>query len=194
MGSVTRSGSLVGSGAIAQSTGASSANRAIKTDATGRLHKSLLPSSVLFQPAPDGQTRVVGPWYGPGGTPGQLQIQLAPDSAGPQVAGICFLGPDGSLSTGLYGSQSNTLCLDSRSGSTRFVNNDEHVVEIDSQGLTMLSGILRCPGYAVAEVPAPTNKAGAIAYITNDAGGPTIAFSDGTNWRRLRDNQVIAMG
>lgn len=33
--------------------------------------------------------------------------------------------------------------------------------------------------------------AGAVVYCSNDTGGPTLAFYDGVNWRRVSDNQVV---
>lgn len=31
-----------------------------------------------------------------------------------------------------------------------------------------------------------------IIYVTDDAGGSTLAFSDGTDWRRVSDRTIIA--
>jgi hypothetical protein len=43
---------------------------------------------------------------------------------------------------------------------------------------------LQVPSYTVASLPSASNAgAGAIVYVTNAAGGPTLAGSDGTNWR-----------
>lgn len=51
---------------------------------------------------------------------------------------------------------------------------------------------LRLPSYTVAGVPsAVTAAAGAIVYISNESGGAVIAFSDGTNWRRVTDRAII---
>lgn len=36
-----------------------------------------------------------------------------------------------------------------------------------------------------------TNPAGSMLYISNEVGGGTIAFYDGTNWRRVQDRVVI---
>ena len=36
-----------------------------------------------------------------------------------------------------------------------------------------------------------TKEFSSIVFVTNEAGGPTLAFSDGTSWRRLRDNAII---
>jgi hypothetical protein len=43
---------------------------------------------------------------------------------------------------------------------------------------------LKLPSYTVATLPSAASAgAGALIYVTNAAGGPTLASSDGTNWR-----------
>ena len=38
-----------------------------------------------------------------------------------------------------------------------------------------------------AQEPLFTN----IVFVTNESGGPTMAFSDGVNWRRVQDRAII---
>lgn len=45
---------------------------------------------------------------------------------------------------------------------------------------------VRLPMYAVASLPAPSDWAGAVVYVS-DSGGPMLAFSDGTHWKRAHD-------
>lgn len=33
--------------------------------------------------------------------------------------------------------------------------------------------------------------AGKLIFVTDESGGPVMAFSDGTNWRRLTDRAII---
>jgi len=48
--------------------------------------------------------------------------------------------------------------------------------------------------YTVAEMPsAAAAGAGAMIFVTNEAGGAVPAFSDGTNWRRVTDRTVISL-
>lgn len=54
-----------------------------------------------------------------------------------------------------------------------------------------VDGPVRIKSYTVAGVPAAT-AVGQLIYVSNEAGGATIAFSDGTNWRRMADRAVIA--
>lgn len=46
--------------------------------------------------------------------------------------------------------------------------------------------------YTVATVPDATLWEGATIYVSNETGGKTIAFSDGTNWRRVQDRAVVS--
>jgi Protein of unknown function (DUF2793) len=56
-----------------------------------------------------------------------------------------------------------------------------------------VDGAMRPKGYTVSTLPAPaTEGAGAMLYITDESGGPTIAFSDGAAWRRVQDRAVVS--
>lgn len=49
------------------------------------------------------------------------------------------------------------------------------------------------PGsYTVATVPAPSLGPGTTIYVSNESGGAVLAFSDGSNWRRVTDRIVIS--
>ncbi len=50
---------------------------------------------------------------------------------------------------------------------------------------------VRLTSYAVADVPDATTGIG-IIFVSDETGGATIAFSDGTNWRRSTDLTVIS--
>jgi len=45
--------------------------------------------------------------------------------------------------------------------------------------------------YAVANLPS-ASPAGRIVYVSDETGGATIAFSDGTNWRRAQDRSIVS--
>lgn len=55
-----------------------------------------------------------------------------------------------------------------------------------------IDGPARVKGYTVAAVPAANAGAGQIIYVSDEAGGAVLAFSDGTNWRRVTDRAVIS--
>ncbi len=47
-------------------------------------------------------------------------------------------------------------------------------------------GAVELPTYTVANAPAATGLAGTLIYVSNGAAGAaTVAFSDGTNWKRV---------
>jgi hypothetical protein len=45
--------------------------------------------------------------------------------------------------------------------------------------------------YTVAGLPA-VGTAGGMIYVSDETGGATLAFSDGTNWRRVQDRAIVA--
>lgn len=47
------------------------------------------------------------------------------------------------------------------------------------------------PSYTVSSLP-PAATAAQFVYVTNDAGGPVPAFSDGINWRRVTDRAIVS--
>jgi len=54
---------------------------------------------------------------------------------------------------------------------------------------------VQLPSYTVAQanlLTAATIGAGAQIYVSNEVGGAVVAFSDGTNWRRVTDRAIIA--
>ena len=65
------------------------------------------------------------------------------------------------------------------------VNSDYGVVE--SSG-----GPVEFPRYTVSGVPDASAYIGHMVYVSNETGGPVMAFSDGTNWRRVTDRAVIS--
>jgi len=48
------------------------------------------------------------------------------------------------------------------------------------------------PIHTVANKPNATLYTGAQIYVSDETGGAVIAFSDGTNWRRVTDRAVIS--
>jgi hypothetical protein len=63
-------------------------------------------------------------------------------------------------------------------------------------GTVVITGVfypsqLVLPSYTVSSLPTAATAA-QFVYVTNDAGGPVPAFSDGTNWRRVTDRAVVS--
>lgn len=46
--------------------------------------------------------------------------------------------------------------------------------------------------YTVATVPDAATSTGQIILVTDETGGATLAFSDGTNFRRMQDRAIIS--
>lgn len=60
-------------------------------------------------------------------------------------------------------------------------------------------GAFSVQGYLVASLPPITNSGStgtnpfsSIIFVSDESGGATIAFSDGTNWRRVTDNAIVS--
>ena len=51
--------------------------------------------------------------------------------------------------------------------------------------------VLSVARYAVAGLPSAANS-GQIIYVTDETGGAVLAFSDGTNWRRVTDRAIVS--
>lgn len=52
--------------------------------------------------------------------------------------------------------------------------------------------IFQPPTYTVAGVPSAANYPRGVIYISNEAGGAVLAFSDGSAWRRVTDRAVVS--
>ena len=56
-----------------------------------------------------------------------------------------------------------------------------------------VQGTVRIGSFVMAGLPAAgTSGAGTLAYVSDAAGGARLAWSDGTNWRRIDTNAVLA--
>ncbi len=89
------------------------------------------------------------------------------------------LGIDNSDSDAFVLSKASTL------GSNNRVRIDDNSIQL------MLPP--KVPSYTVAGVPsASTLGAGSIIYVSNELGGATLAFSDGTNWKRVSDLAIVS--
>jgi hypothetical protein len=64
---------------------------------------------------------------------------------------------------------------------------DERVGLIPTWG-----GFIKPESYTVATLPSVSTYAGSMIYVSNEVGGATIAFSDGTEWRRVQDRNIVS--
>ena len=60
------------------------------------------------------------------------------------------------------------------------------------ESLTKTTGYLQLPTYTVAGLPSAALYPWQLVGVTNEAGGAVVAFSDGTNWRRVTDRTTVS--
>lgn len=60
------------------------------------------------------------------------------------------------------------------------------------ESLTKTTGYMKLPEYTVAGLPDPELYAWQMVGVTNEIGGGVVAFSDGTNWRRVTDRTIVS--
>ena len=82
------------------------------------------------------------------------------------------------------------------------VGNDDFVFKTSTDGSTFDTGLTlvaaakgapQVPSFTVSGLPsASTAGAGALAFVSDETGGAVLAFSDGTNWRRVTDRAVAS--
>lgn len=158
-------------------TAADATNRlAVKSDAVLLSHDDVTPGS--------GDARVVVNKAGPGNT-GAVLFQSA--WSGRAEFGLSGdddwhvkVSPDGSGWT-------EALLIDAQTGNVGF-SNPAPKCPVDA------GGPVRMGQYSVAALPDPAAcGAGALAFVSDAAGGAIVAFSDGTDWRRVTDRTVVTV-
>jgi hypothetical protein len=76
---------------------------------------------------------------------------------------------------------------------TEIVPTGNGIVFDDRVGLIPTwGGFIKPESYTVATLPSVSTYAGSMIYVSNETGGATIAFSDGTNWRRVQDRNIVS--
>lgn len=53
-----------------------------------------------------------------------------------------------------------------------------------------LGPVVLLPSYTVATLPVATSPG--VIFVSDETGGATMAYADGTNWRRVYDNAVVS--
>jgi len=64
-------------------------------------------------------------------------------------------------------------------------------VFIDAVG-RILDVAVELSSYTVTTLPDAETYQNSMIFVSDEAGGSTIAFSDGTNWRRVQDRQIVS--
>ena len=100
---------------------------------------------------------------------------------------------------GLNGSNDFSVKVSSDTGQWRGAIRIDHatgnvaVGSIWPQTRLDVDGPIRSTSYTVSMLPFPAiHGAGAMVFVTNAPSGTEMAYSDGTNWRSIRTNTIIA--
>ncbi len=64
------------------------------------------------------------------------------------------------------------------------------VLSVD--GTDGMTGPLVVKIFTVATVPTAADWTQGIIFVSDETGGATLAFSDGTNWRRVQDRAIVS--
>lgn len=80
-------------------------------------------------------------------------------------------------------------------GATRYLeftgsNGGNPSIATNAGGVQFLSPPIP-PSYTVSTLPA-VGTAGGMIYVSDESGGAVLAFSDGTNWRRVTDRAIVS--
>lgn len=63
----------------------------------------------------------------------------------------------------------------------------------DRVGLVPIwEGFVKPQSYTVATLPSAATNASSMIYVSDESGGATVAFSDGINWRRVQDRNIVS--
>lgn len=63
---------------------------------------------------------------------------------------------------------------------------------LQKDGSEPMTGPIVLAPYVVSALPTAADYEGGMIYVTDETGGPVPAFSDGTNWRRVQDRNVVS--
>lgn len=61
-----------------------------------------------------------------------------------------------------------------------------------SDAINYLYSGVELPSYTVSGLPSASSWARRMVYVSDETGGAVPAFSDGTNWRRVTDRNIVS--
>jgi len=125
---------------------------------------------------------------GEGGT-GDLRVALNKESAAKTVSHLYETNYSGRAETGLTGDDHYRVKVSADGASWK------DAIDIDpaSAAVAFPSGPARLAAYAKAAAPsAATAGAGAMIYVSDTTGGPSLCVSDGAGWRMLALSTAMA--
>ncbi|MFN7130412.1 MAG: hypothetical protein ACK4OJ_15265, partial [Brevundimonas sp.] len=98
---------------------------------------------------------------------------------------------DGAVSTGIVPSRWEIFTTDA-SGVTAVRTTVDRNGDLIQTGAMRAGGPVRPGSFAVAALPAAADHSGALVDVVDEAGGRTLAMSDGADWRRVHDRAVVS--
>lgn len=125
------------------------------------------------------------------GSEGSLSALLAQDRLGQ----VLFNGDDAD-SVDASGAVIRAIATENWSSTARgtqirFETTDDGAAVFVIAFIVSEHGYPEAPDYEVASLP-NVGPGGGIIYVSDETGGATLAFSDGTNWRRVQDRAIVA--
>lgn len=92
---------------------------------------------------------------------------------------------------------SEAFCWGATNGTRTFgarinASNELEFLTRQSAGGYAFNRYARVASATVAGLPSAASIDGAIIYVSNESGGAVLAFSDGTNWRRVTDRAIVS--
>ncbi len=98
---------------------------------------------------------------------------------------------DGAVSTGIVPARWELFTTDIAGVTAVRTTVDRHG-DLIQTGSIRAGGPVRPGSFTVATLPAAADHAGALVDVTDEAGGRTLAMSDGADWRRVHDRAVVS--
>lgn len=98
---------------------------------------------------------------------------------------------DGTVSPGVVPTRWEMVTMDA-SGAIAVRTTIDRNGDLIQTGAVRTGGPVRPGSYTVATLPAAGDHAGALIDVVDEAGGRTLAMSDGTAWRRVHDRAVVS--
>jgi hypothetical protein len=77
-------------------------------------------------------------------------------------------------------------------GNAALVNDSNNGLTITEAGGASFDLPVICNGYTVATLPSASSFTRGMIYVSDESGGATLAFSDGSNWRRVSDLAIVS--
>jgi hypothetical protein len=65
-------------------------------------------------------------------------------------------------------------------------------LRVKSSGEVIVTAPTMLKPFVFATLPAASDHLGGIIYLADESGGPTVAYSNGTNWKRVYDNANVS--